>query len=237
MKNYFHVRKIPLSIEVVSIVFISLGYFIYTAFQWLILEDSGSVQITYQNSDLHHLILYELISLTIVGAILKWQGRSLKNYGISISVEKVTMGLALFVTTYIVYLVLYTLFGDFVFSLGKLIPGSASSRGEISFYVNVSILHLSLFSIINSIFEEFILVGYIVTSIRKKMGLATCLILSVGFRLSFHVYQGPIILLTILPMGIIFTLYFWHKRSIIPLIIGHAIMDFLSFSILMAQSK
>ena len=41
----------------------------------------------------------------IVAAILKWQGRSIKSYGVSISIEKITMGFVLFGATYIVYLI------------------------------------------------------------------------------------------------------------------------------------
>jgi membrane protease YdiL (CAAX protease family) len=103
--------------------------------------------------------------------------------------------------------------------------------------MNISLISLVLYATINPIFEEFILVGYIVTAIREKYGLLISLILSVGFRLSFHIYQGPIILLSSLPMGIIFTIYFWHKRSIVPLIIAHGLMDFLSFLVFMQMSN
>jgi uncharacterized protein len=222
--------RFPPLLEFTLVISISLGYFILSSFQWATIETNNPTILRYGDNEVLQIIYYELMVLVIVVSILKWQGRSFNNFGFSITIDKITMGLVLFVINYFVYILLFKLFGDFILSI-NLISGNTSD--SISYSIDISAIPLLLFSVFNPLFEEFILVGYVVTAIREKFGLLSSLILSVGFRLSFHIYQGPIILLSILPMGILFTLYFWHKRSIVPLIIAHGIMDFLSFFVFM----
>ena len=226
--------RLPPLLEFTLVIVISLGYFILTSFQWASLNSEGPIVLTYGDNQILQIIYYELVVLLLVISILKWQGRSFTNFGLGFTVDKVTMGFVLFIVNYFLYVLLFRLFGDFVLSLNVFNSGTTES---ISYSIDVSALPLLLFSVFNPLFEEFILVGYVVTAIRKKFGLISCLVLSVGFRLSFHIYQGPIILLSILPMGILFTIYFWHKRSIIPLIIAHGLMDFLSFFVFMQMEN
>ena len=222
--------RLPPLLEFTLIISISLGYFIISSFQWATIDPNGPTVLTYGDSQVMQIIYYELIMLVLVISILKWQGRLFSNFGLSFSVDKITTGLILFIVNYLLYVLLFRLFGNFILGLNLLNGASAES---ISYSIHISAVPLILYSIFNPLFEELILVGYVVTAIRKKYGLISCLILSAGFRLSFHLYQGPIILLSILPMGIIFTIYFWHKRSILPLIIAHGLMDFLSFFVFM----
>lgn len=226
--------KLPPLLEFSLIISVSLGYFILSAIQWATIDDSGPTILTYNNSEIYHIIYFEIFALITVVSILKWQGRSFSNFGLTFTIDKITMGLVLFVVNYFLYILLFRLFGDYIMGLNFLNSGSSE---EIHYSINVELFPLLLFSIFNPIFEEFILVGYIVTAIRNKLGLVSCIILSVGFRLSFHIYQGPIILLSVLPMGILFTIYFWHKRSIIPLILAHGLMDFLSFYVFMTMQN
>lgn len=227
-KNSNFFRLHPL-LEFFLILIIALGDFIVSAFKWLSIEGSDRLLITYSNSDILDLLIYESIVLSIIIVILKWQHWSLRDLGLIFSLDKITAGLILFISNYFLYLLLYKMFGDFLLNP----ENSLSSSATVSFSVSLNILPLTIFSIFNPLFEEFILVGYIISAMRNKFGLPFCVFVSVFFRLSFHIYQGPIILLSILPMGIIFAIYFWQKRSILPLIIGHGLMDFLSFYVLM----
>lgn len=225
--------KLPLFLEFSLVLSVSLGYFIFSAIYWTSFNEGESKQIIYGNSEILSLTIYESIVLIIVVLIIKWQHKSVRDLGLTFSFDKITMGLVLFVSNYLIYVMLFKLFGDFIMGLTPSGEGSEA----VSFVIQVDLIPLLIFSLLNPVFEELILVGYIVSAIRHKFSLISCLIISVGFRLSFHIYQGPIILLSILPMGIIFIIYFWHKRSIIPLIIGHSLMDFLSFYVFMAMQN
>jgi membrane protease YdiL (CAAX protease family) len=218
--------RLPVPIEFSLIMLVSLGYLIFSAFAWATIDPNSQAVLNYGNDDILQILFYEFTVLLIVMGILKWQGWSISSIGFSISLRKLTAGLAMFVISYFLYVIVFRLFGDFVLNL-KILDNSANEN--ITYTVSANLLPLILFSLINPFFEEFILVGYIVTAVRDKMSLFGCLILSVGFRLAFHVYQGPIILLSILPTGIMFTLYYWYKGNLIPSIIAHSLLDFLSF--------
>lgn len=224
---------IPGLLEFIIVITASLGYFIYSALQYTHFSDSDATVISYGDAEIIHMLQYESAVLVFLFLFLKFQGRNLKDLGFSVSIDKITHGLILFIANYIIYLLLFRVFGDFLITSGT----EGSSSAAVAYSINLSILPLILFSIINPIFEEFILVGYIASVVGKRFGLIITLITSVFFRLSFHVYQGPLILLSILPMGILFTVYFWHKRSIVPLIIGHGVMDFLSFYVFMLSQN
>jgi membrane protease YdiL (CAAX protease family) len=230
-------KKIPTGAEVVIIILISLGYFIYSSAK-LLFFNNFSQPITYLNKDLIFLIGYEIGIIVFVILFLKWRGKFIKDYGFSFSLDKLTYGFILFVSCYIVYLVLYFLFFDFVINLKEIFARfSFSSPASINLSPGINPFILIIFSLINPVFEEFLLVGYVITSMRKKTGLFYCVAISVILRLLLHIYQGPIILISILPMGVIFAVYFWYKRSLLPLIIAHAIIDILGLSIIMAQGN
>jgi len=221
--------RLPTLAEFSLIMVVSLGYFIFSAFEWATIEPNSQAVLNYGNDAILHILFYEFTVLMVVLGILRWQGWSISTMGFSVSLRKLTAGLAMFVISYFIYVIVFRLFSDFVLNL-KILDNSASEN--ITYSVSANLLPLLLFSLINPIFEEFILVGYIVTAVRDKMSLFSCLILSVGFRLAFHVHQGPIILLSILPTGIMFTLYYWYKKNLIPLIVAHSLLDFLSFFVL-----
>lgn len=224
----FGFYKLHPVLEFILVLILALGDFIISAFKWVSISTNQESVISYGNSDILHLLFTEAGMLLVIVIILKWQRWPFKNFGLSFSIDKITAGLVLFIANYFIYLLMFKLFGNFV-----LTEDGGSTSATVSFSTSLNILPLTLFSLFNPFFEEFILVGYIVTSLRKKFGLAVCVAVSVIFRLSFHIYQGPIILLSILPMGIVFAIYFWNKKSILPLIIGHGLMDFLSIFVLM----
>jgi CAAX protease family protein len=226
--------KLPAVLEFSLIIAISLSYFILSAFQWATVDPNSTAVLAYGNNEILTILYYEVGALLIITGLLKWQGRSFSSFGFSFSLQKITTGLVLFVIIYFIYVLMFRLFGDFVLSLNFL---NNSSTENITYSMKVDLLPLFIFSIINPLFEEFILVGYIVTAVRGRFSLVTCVVLSVGFRLAFHVYQGPIILLSVLPMGVLFTSYFWYKRSIVPLIVAHSILDFLSFFVFMTMEN
>jgi membrane protease YdiL (CAAX protease family) len=85
-------------------------------------------------------------------------------------------------------------------------------------------------SIINPIFEEAIVVGYIIPVLKDRTGVLFAINISVLVRLLYHLYQGPIAAITIIPMGLIFAFVYTKWKNIWPLIIAHSIMDFIAFS-------
>jgi membrane protease YdiL (CAAX protease family) len=55
---------------------------------------------------------------------------------------------------------------------------------------------------------------------------------SAALRLLAHGYQGPLALVTVLPVGILFTLYYARTWRIWPVIVAHAFQDTLALTML-----
>jgi membrane protease YdiL (CAAX protease family) len=92
---------------------------------------------------------------------------------------------------------------------------------EINLFIIVAI------SIINPIFEELIVVAYIITALSQRKGALFAVNVSVLIRFLYHLYQGPAAALSIIPLGLIFALVYLKWKNIWPLIIAHGIMDFI----------
>ncbi len=49
-------------------------------------------------------------------------------------------------------------------------------------------------------------------------------------RFLYHLYQGPLASISILPLGLLFGLVYWRWRNLWPLIVAHTITNILSFA-------
>ena len=87
------------------------------------------------------------------------------------------------------------------------------------------------YSVVNAVFEELLWLGLGFAAFRR-WGIAVSAAISVALRLAAHGYQGPLALVTVLPVGIIFTLYYVRTRRMWPVVVAHAFQDTLALSIL-----
>jgi CAAX protease family protein len=87
------------------------------------------------------------------------------------------------------------------------------------------------YSIVNAVFEELLWLGLGFAAFRR-FGNAVSATVSVALRLLAHGYQGPLALVTVLPVGVIFTLYYIRSKRLWPVVVAHAFQDALALSIL-----
>jgi len=81
-------------------------------------------------------------------------------------------------------------------------------------------------SIVNPIFEELFLCGYLVTALKDRAGPRTAINISVGIRLLCHLYQGIVGVIFIVPFGLILTYWYAREGRLWPLIVAHVVFDF-----------
>ena len=84
-------------------------------------------------------------------------------------------------------------------------------------------------SILNAVFEEFLWLAYGVTALAKRIGVRRACIASVVLRTGIHVYEGPLAVLGVLPIGIVFTAYYARTKRVWPVIVAHALQDAFAF--------
>jgi membrane protease YdiL (CAAX protease family) len=91
------------------------------------------------------------------------------------------------------------------------------------------------FSIFNAVFEELLWLGLGFAAFRR-FGDGLAATISVGLRLLAHRYQGPLALVTVLPVGLLFTLYYLRTRRIWPVVVAHAFQDTLALSLIASNA-
>src|SRR5690348_4820695 len=80
--------------------------------------------------------------------------------------------------------------------------------------------------ILNPIVEEFLWLGYGITALRRY-GTRTAVLVSLSLRLFVHLYQGRLAFISVLPLAVVFTLYFVRTRRLWPVIVAHMLFDTL----------
>jgi CAAX protease family protein len=80
--------------------------------------------------------------------------------------------------------------------------------------------------ILNPMVEEFLWLGYGITALRRY-GTRTAVLASLALRMSVHLYQGRLAFISVLPLAVVFTLYFVRTRRLWPVIVAHMFFDTL----------
>ncbi|BCJ65631.1 CAAX amino protease [Polymorphospora rubra] len=89
---------------------------------------------------------------------------------------------------------------------------------------------LILASFENSILEEVIVVGYLITRLRDLGWRIELIVLtSAVLRGTYHLYQGFGAFVGNVVMGVVFALFFLRTKRVMPLIVAHAILDIFAF--------
>ncbi|MEU4557433.1 CPBP family intramembrane glutamic endopeptidase [Actinoplanes sp. NPDC023936] len=89
---------------------------------------------------------------------------------------------------------------------------------------------LILSALQNSILEEVIVVGYLITRLRTMaVSPAWMIAISAVVRGSYHLYQGFGAFIGNAVMGVIFALFFLRTKRVMPLIVAHSVLDITAF--------
>jgi uncharacterized protein len=80
-------------------------------------------------------------------------------------------------------------------------------------------------SLVNPVFEQVFVCGYVVSSLRERLGVANAINISVGIRLAYNLYQAAGAVLAVTPFGLIAASWFVRTRRLAPLALAHALTD------------
>lgn len=178
----------------------------------------------FSDADLKILVIEELVTMTGLAIFLHARGWTLERIGLGPTARETVAGIGLAIITYIAILIVWYAAALSFASVQE--AGSALNpvEGRINPLVAIAV------SIVNPIFEEVFLCGYLMTVLKDRFGTWTAINVSVGIRLVCHLYQGVVGVLAIVPIGLIFAGYFAHKGRLWPLIVAHILFDFFAFA-------
>lgn len=204
--------------EFVVVIAAAFGIFIYSSV-WAAFHPTTMGRES--DASLVAISVYELIALIALGTFLRLRGWSLKSVGLAISPVDTLIGLGLAALSYGAYVLAWIV-------LASASPDTAERLSHFKFMnVGLSLPLVVFTSVLNPVFEELFVSGYVIMALknagREQLGIN----LSVAIRLSYHLYQGTLSVLSVLPFGLIMAYWYARNGRLWPLIVAHAAIDFV----------
>ena len=164
---------------------------------------------------------YEIAVGAALAGFLYMRGWTRKRLGLQLQRRDPLWALALLLITYTAYYVLSLAVVSVWPGFYQLAVNTHLVAAHIAWPILVAI------SIVNPVFEEVFLCGYVVAALKDKAGAAVAINVSAGIRLLCHLYQGPVGVMSLVPEGLVFATWFARTGRLWPLIAAHALQDLL----------
>ena len=176
-------------------------------------------KIVFTNAAVVRTVLYEIC----IGLVLAWflalRGWRRTDFRINVTAITSAIGLLLWLGVWFLFILAFSLLSG-PLGLGHALQG-------ISILGRLSIPMVLLVCLVNPLFEELLTLGYVVKAMESH-GALFAIGVSTLLRLSVHLYQGPLGVASILPMGVVFAAYYWKTRQLWPPIVAHFLFDLLA---------
>jgi membrane protease YdiL (CAAX protease family) len=211
-------QELPLPVE---FIFVVLGAFGLSILVSLLQMFRPVAPAAVSDEGLRSLIGYELVVLAVLATFLRLRGWTVERFGIRITLRDTLTGLMLVAAAELIGMGALLLIQPISPQLAATIEAAETASGTIGFLTALT------FSIVNPIFEETFVCGYIISALRERCEPWTAINISVAIRLLYHLYQGPAAAIGIVPFGLI--LAYWYARSgrLWPAITAHAAANLL----------
>ena len=164
-------------------------------------------------------LIYETVLGGLLGGFLSLRGWTWQRIGLRPGLVDSLMGVGLAVAAYAGYVLLWILVTTAHLQPTYLAGGTALVHGEFSLWLVLAV------SLLNPLFEEVFVCGYVITVAREAGRLSWGINGSVAIRLAYHLYQGGIGVVSILPSGLIFAWWFARTGRLWPAVVAHVVMD------------
>lgn len=218
------IRKLTPAVELFIVLILGFGLFIYSSTRgFFVVASNYNHSWTYKitNQGDFSIVIYETVALLIILYILKIRNWSISDFNLDFTFKMIWIGLLIMFVRNVVGNIGYKIF-ELVHVFDK------STPNHVQFGLEANWVSISLIVIINSVYEEFILVGYFFKRLEKYHP-AIVIGLSTFIRLSYHLYQGWMSLFTIVSTGLVFGYYYYKYRKLWPLIIAHGFSNLIAF--------
>lgn len=210
------IRRLSARSELLIVVVFAFGYFMLTSIKAFFFPVPGG-----PISELHLLTLlsYEAFLMLVLVKFLAIRGWGLKSYGMKPKAIDFLIGVGLYLGQTLVLFIVWTI-------LNVVAPGiSAHARNLVS--GDIDVFMVIAISLLNPIFEEMFVCGYLITALKKSHSATYAINFSMAVRLIYHLYQGTAGIVNITILGFIYAFWFARTGRLWPLIVTHALTDFI----------
>ena len=213
--------------EFVVIVVTAFGTFILTSLLALAFgktpEEAGPLSF-FTSNQLFGIVLYELSLAPVVVSILYLRGWRLADFPLGVTGTATMLGI-------LVAFASVAVDGLITLVLKGLFQNIASALDAYESYAPLGgpgLLSVVALSIVNPVYEEAFVCGYVIAALRERFGVTTAVNVSVAIRVAYHLYQGLAAFPFHAAYGLIQAYIFVRYGKLWPLIVSHAILDFYS---------
>jgi uncharacterized protein len=214
-----YIRSISPRAEFTVVFIFAFGYFILGSILSLMAPPTSE---PIYDDGLRSLFSYELAVFAFLAGFLWLRGWNHRKIGLKPTLGDTGMGVVLTIVAYIIYFIIWHLVVNFFPNLGQHADGLVEP--------NLSLSSVVFLSLINPVFEEVFVCGYVVTFLKEKHSMTFAINTSITIRLAYHLYQGAVGVINIIPLGLIFTYWYAKTGRLWPLIVAHAIFDFVALA-------
>lgn len=210
-----YLKDLSLRAEFLIVVLAAFGYFMVGS---LLSIGNPSPAAPISEAGLQFLVIYELVVVLSLWKFLSLRGWTLRQLGVAPSVRDTLIGLGLAFVVYITYVIIGSVASRFV-------PGLEEQASRLV-APDLSLTTVLVVSALNPLFEELFVCGYVIAALTKSRNVSFAVNASVAIRLAYHLYQGGVGVISIVPMGVIFAYWFVRTGRLWPVVVAHGILDF-----------
>jgi uncharacterized protein len=221
------IRRLPVGVEFLVVVSWAFGMPIFSSTMSLGAGRAAATggALVYNNAALLSILVFELIQSAFLIWFLRVRGWTLEKFGLQITWRGSGMGWLLLLATYVV-----TIAAQYLMQALMPVVMQAASHSYPKVDPGLSMQLVFFTSTVNGIFEELFVAGYIITVLKDLRGVWTAINVSTMVRMLYHLYQGPIGVVTIVPMGLLYGYVYARTRQLWPLILAHVLIDIVGLS-------
>ena len=222
------IRRLPPGVEFLIVVCGAFGMPIFSSILSLSAGVGGAPSgggVVFNDAVLIGIVVFELVQAAFLVWFLHVRGWTLEKVGLRITWRGTGMGWLLLLGTYVLAMVAQ--------HLASLALPAQMQAGVERYPVsdpNVNMQLVFIASTVNGMFEEMFVAGYIITALREARGVWPAINVSTVVRLLYHLYQGPVGVVTIVPMGLLYGFVYARTRQLWPLIFAHVLIDIIGLS-------
>jgi uncharacterized protein len=222
------VRSRYSSAEFLLVISIAFGWAIVTSLATLLYGHSAAeaptTGSTFGKGHLYGVVMTELICLPMVASLLYARGWRLKDFPMGIGKTMTALGVFLAASAWLLDIVMAA-------GLQWVFPAMRAAVDGVQAYRPANppdFLAVYIVSLVNPVFEELIVVGYVIPALARRFGLTAAVNTSVVIRCLYHLYQGIEALPFHLAYGLIQGYAYVRVGRLWPLIVSHALLDFFA---------
>lgn len=210
------IRRLPPGVEFLIVVSWAFGQFIFAS----ILSIGTARSAAYTNEALASVLVAEILQFAFIAWFLRVRGWTLEKVGLKVTLRGTGLGLGLAVASYALF-VIAQLVGEHLLRIDM--TSAAAFYPKAAKDLDLQLVFVT--SVVNGAYEELFVAGYVITALTPVRGPWTAINVSTGIRLLYHLYQGPIGILAIVPLGILYGWVYVRTRALWPLVVAHIAID------------